>query len=143
MAGNKSNFLENAVLNHILGNTAYTAPATVYLGLWTATLSDTSAGNTAGEVSTASGSNYARKAITNNTSEWPTTSNGTKSNGNAQTFNTAGGTGWGTVTDFAILDSGTVGAGNILFYAQLNNSKVVSNGDTATFAASQITITED
>ena len=30
-----SNYLENAVLDHVLGGTAYTQPTTLYLGLFT------------------------------------------------------------------------------------------------------------
>ena len=33
-----SNYLENKVLLHVFGATAYTAPATLYVGLYTSTL---------------------------------------------------------------------------------------------------------
>ena len=49
--GSKSNYLEDALLDHVLGGGDYTRPATVYIGLWTATLDDASDGDTAGEPS--------------------------------------------------------------------------------------------
>jgi hypothetical protein len=143
VAGSKSDYLENALLNQVLGAAAFTAPGTVYVALYTAALTDASTGTSAAasEVST-SGTAYARVAVTNNTTNWPTTSTGSKSNANAINFPTATGS-WGTVTHFAVLDSATVGAGNILYWASLTSSKTIGNGDTASFAASQITITED
>lgn len=138
MAGSKSDYLENAILDGILGGGTWSKPGTVYLGLWTATLSDTSTGATAGEVS---GGSYVRKSVTNNATEWPNASAGSKSNANAQSFATASAS-WGTVTHFAILDVVTAGAGNILYWADLNASKTIGSGDTATFAAGAITVSE-
>lgn len=138
MAGSMSDFLENEVLDHILSAATYTAPATVYIGLWTSALTDASTGATAGEVS---GGSYARVAVTNNATNWPAASGGSKSNGADFTFPTAT-AGWGTITHFAILDSATLGAGNILYWADLTVSKTVSNGDIVKFATGSITITQ-
>jgi hypothetical protein len=138
MAGSMSDFLENEILDHILSAATYTAPATVYIGLWTSALTDASTGATAGEVS---GGSYARVAVTNNATNWPAASGGSKSNGADFTFPTAT-AGWGTVTHFAILDSATLGAGNILYWADLTVSKTVSNGDIVKFATGSITITQ-
>jgi len=60
--GSLSDYSEGKLLDHIF-NVQYSSVATVYVGLWTATLSDASTGATAGEVSTA-GTAYARTAIT-------------------------------------------------------------------------------
>lgn len=46
--GVASNYLSKKLLDHVFGATAFTAPATVYAALWTATLDDTSTGATAG-----------------------------------------------------------------------------------------------
>jgi len=54
----KTDFLENKIINHVLRNTAYTAPATVYAALFTATPGESSAGT---EVT---GGSYARQAAT-------------------------------------------------------------------------------
>lgn len=135
--GSFSNDLEDKVLNHVLGGGDYSRPATVYIGLWTAALSDTSTGTSANEVS---GGSYARKSVTNNSTNWPAASGGAKANGTAITFVTATAS-WGTVTHFAILDAAT--AGNILGWAQLTASKAIGNGDTASFAVGDLDVTLD
>ena len=58
--GSKSNFLELELLDHVLGNAAYTAPGTVWVALYSATPSDTGGGT---EVT---GGSYARVAVVNN-----------------------------------------------------------------------------
>ena len=135
MAGSKSNALETLLLQHVLGNQAFTAPGTTYVGLWTATLDDTSTGATAGEVS---GGAYARVAVPNSTTNWVHTS-GTIQNGTAITFPAATAN-WGTATYGAILNASS--SGTILYYWDLTSSKVIQSGDTASFAISSITITE-
>lgn len=135
--GSKSNYLELEVLDHVLGGGDYSRPATVYLGLWTAELTDASTGSTAGECS---GGSYARVAVTNNGTNWPAASGGAKSNGAAITFPQATGS-WGTATYFAILDADT--AGNILYWGQLGTSKAITSGDTPSFAIGDLDITED
>jgi hypothetical protein len=135
--GSKSNYLENEILDHVLGGGDFTRPATVYVGLWTAALDDTSDGDTAGEVS---GGSYARVAVTNNATNFPAASGGAKSNGTAISFPQATAD-WGTVTYFAILDAAT--SGNILYWGALTASKTIQNGDTASFAIGDLDITED
>jgi hypothetical protein len=135
--GSKSDYLENALLDHVLGGGDFTRPATVYVGLWTAALDDTSDGDTLGEVS---GGSYARVAVTNNATNFPAAAGGAKSNGTAITFPQATGD-WGTATHFAILDAAT--SGNILYWGALTNSKTIETGDTAEFAIGDLDITED
>lgn len=132
---NMSNFLENEILDHILSAATYTAPATVYFGLWTTTLDDTSTGATAGEVS---GGSYARVAVTNNATNFPAASGGVKSNGTAITFPTATAS-WGTVTHMAVLDAAS--NGNILFWVALGASQAIGDGTTASFDVSAFSIT--
>ena len=50
-----SNYLEDAVLNHVFGGSSYTAPTTLYVALFTSAPSDTGGGT---EVS---GGAYARQ----------------------------------------------------------------------------------
>jgi len=133
MAGSKSDYLENELLDHVLGNSAYTAPATVYVALYTVAPSDAGGGT---EVT---GGSYARVAVTNNATNWPAASGGAKSNGTAITFPTATAD-WGTVVAMAILDAAT--AGNFLYWADLTASKTVNNGDTASFAVGELDVTE-
>lgn len=130
----KSDYLENKILDHILGNTAFSAPATIYVALYTA------APNDAGGGTEVSGNGYARKDVTNNTTNWPNASNGDKSNGTAIEFAAASGGNWGTVTHFALFDAET--AGNMLYYGALTVSKTINDGDQARFTAGSLTITE-
>jgi len=133
MAG-KSDYLENKVLDFLLGGVSFTPPATVYIALFTAAPTDAGGGT---EVS---GGGYARVAVTNNTTNFPAASNGTKSNGTTITFPTATAD-WGTVVAVGIFDAST--GGNLLFWANLSTSKTIQNGDTAQFAAGSLTFTED
>lgn len=131
----KSNYLENEILDHILGGTDYTRPATVYLALFTAAPSDAGGGT---EVS---GTGYARKSVTNNDTNFPAASSGVKSLNVETDFATAGSGGWGTVTHFGLFDAAS--SGNLLFWAALTASKAVAEGDIVRFAAGSLTFTED
>ena len=79
-------------------------------------------------------------AVTNNATNWPAASGGAKSNGTDITFPTASAD-WGTCVAMGIFDAAT--AGNLLYWATLTVSKIVSNGDTAKFATGDIDVTED
>lgn len=133
MAG-KSDYLENALLNHVLNATAYSAPATLYVALFTAAPTDAGGGT---EVT---GNNYSRKAVTANTTNFPAASGGSVANGAAITFATPSGS-WGTVTHFGLFDAST--SGNLLYWGALTTSKTPGNGDTVSFAIGALTITED
>jgi hypothetical protein len=134
MAGSKSNTLENALLDHVLGGGDYTRPATVYVALFTAAPSDSGGGT---EVT---GGSYARASVTNNGTNWPAASGGAKSNGTDITFVTASAN-WGTIVAMGIFDAST--SGNLLYWADLTVSKAINNGDTAKFVAGEIDVTED
>jgi hypothetical protein len=131
--GSFTDYLENKLLDHVWGNTAYTAPATLYISLSTTTIADDGTNQTE-----PSGGAYARVAVTNNTTNWPNASGGAKANGAAITFPTATAS-WGTVIDFAIMDAATVG--NMLGYGTLTTSKTIDSGDTASFAIGDLDIT--
>ena len=134
MAGSKSDFLELKLLDHVLGKVVYTAPATVYIALYTVAPGDAGGGT---EVT---GGSYARVAVTNNLTNWPAAAAGAKANGTEITFPTATAN-WGTVVAFAILDAAT--GGNFLYWGDLTASKTINNGDTAKFAVGDLDITED
>ena len=138
--GSFSNYLEAKLLDEVLGGVAYTSEATVYIGLWTASLADDSDGVTAGE---GSGGSYARVAVTNNATNWPAAAGSPmlKSNGTAITFPQATAD-QGTVVDFAILNSAS-GAGDILGYGTLTVAKAITSGDTASFAIGELDVTLD
>jgi len=122
-----SNYLENALVNATLRNTAYTSPATVYVGLYT---TDPGEGNTGTEVS---GGSYARTAVT-----FGAPSNGVSTNSASVTFPTATGT-WGTVTHIGILDAST--SGNLLYYTALDASKAIASGDVFTISTGNLSVT--
>lgn len=134
MAGSKSDYLENKLLDHVLGNVAYSAPATVHVALYTTAPTDAGGGV---EVS---GGSYVRKAVTNNLTNWPEAAGGAKANGTEIAFPVATAD-WGKVVAFAILDAES--AGNFLYWGDLAAEKTVKDGDTAKFAVGDLEITED
>lgn len=125
-----SDYLEDKVLNHVFGGTAYTAPSTLYVALYTAAPSDSGGGT---EVS---GGSYARKSMPDMTVSG--TSPTTATNGAAVEFVTATGS-WGTVTHVGVFDAST--SGNLLGWAALTASKTVSSGDVFRFDAGDLDIT--
>jgi len=124
MAGSKSDFLENELLDHVYGNAAYSPPATVYVALFTVAPSD------AGGGTECTGGSYERKAVTNNATNWPAAVGGVKSNGVAITFVTPTGS-WGTVVAFGTLDA--LAAGNLLNWGDLTTPQAIGTGNTVRF----------
>ena len=133
--GSLGNFLENELLDHVWGNAAYSAPATIYVGLSTADPLDDGSG-----IAEPAGGSYARVAVTNNATNWPAASGGAKSNGTAVTFPKAT-AGWGVVTHFFCSDLAT--GGNMLGHGSLTASKTVDSGDTISFPIGDLDITLD
>lgn len=132
MAGSFSDFLENELLDHVFGNAAYSAPATLYIALYTDAPTDAGGGT---EVT---GGSYARKDVTNNATNFPAASGGTKSNDTVITFVQATAD-WGNIVAFGIFDASS--GGNLLAWGDLTDPKNVDNGDTASFAVGAIDIT--
>jgi hypothetical protein len=130
-----SNFLENAVLNHVLTATAYTAPTTRYLALFTNTSTNAAANLEAGtltdEIST-SGSAYARQTVT-----FAAASSGTSATNATVTFPTAT-SNWGTVTHIAVMDAAT--SGNVLFWGAVTSAKNIEISDTFQVSSGNLTI---
>lgn len=124
----KSHYLDNAVLNHVLRNTALSSPATVYVGLFTVAPTPSTSGT---EVS---GGSYARVAAT-----FGAPALGVLSNSAPVAFPTAT-LNWGTVVAVGVFDA--LSGGNLLYFGALTTSKAVDNGDTASFAAAALSITE-
>jgi hypothetical protein len=84
--------------------------------------------------------NYARVGVARGTALW-TVSTNSATNGSAITFPTCG-TAGGTATYFAVGGSLT-GTGLLLYSGSLTASLAITNGITPSFAASQLTVTED
>ena len=124
-----SDYLEDKVLDHVFGGNAYTAPSTLYVALYTVAPTDTGGGT---EVS---GGGYVRKSGTFTVSGTNPT---TASNTAAIEYPTATAD-YGTVVAVGILDASS--SGNLLAYANLTSSKVVSSGDVFRFNAGDLDIT--
>lgn len=122
-----SNYLEDALYNHVLRNTAFTSPATIRVALFTdsGSAAELEAGNLTNEVV---GNAYARQAIT-----FSAPSNGSGSNSSAVTFPTAAPAGWGTIRFTSIMDASS--AGNVLLYTQLDADVTINAGNTFQFNA--------
>lgn len=129
-------FLENELLDHVFGAAAYTAPATLYIGL--STTAPTDAGGNISEPSGAAG--YSRVAVTNNLTNFPAAVSGAKANGTAIQFPTATAS-WSTVTHFIVMDQAS--GGNMIGSGMLTNPKTIDSGDTASFAIGDLDITLD
>jgi len=122
-----SNYLENALINVTLRNTAYTTPTTVYLALYTTDPTDADTGT---EVT---GGSYARQSIT-----FGAPSNGVSTNSAAIEFPQATGS-WGTVAYIGIRDALTTG--NLLYHTPLDVSKVIATGDIFKIAIGSLSVT--
>lgn len=134
-----SDFLENALLNHVLTTTAFTQPSR-FVALFTNTSNNASANLEAGtltdEVSTA-GTGYERQTAT-----FANASGGSSSTNATITFPAATAN-FGTITHVAVMDSGTAGAGNVLFHGTVATSKTIDTGDTFQITSGNLTISLD
>lgn len=136
----KTNYLEQKMIEHVLGNISYTAPATLYFGLWINGLDDTATGSSGTEVT---GGGYGRVAVTNNTTSFGTTGvdgTGVRKNKIDITFSAAT-ENWGTVTQLGICDATT--GGNMLYYGDLSTPREILNTEIHKFSVDSITFTED
>jgi hypothetical protein len=122
-----SNYLEDALINAVLRNTAYSSPSTTYVSLHTADPTD------AGTGTEVSGGSYVRTAAT-----FGAPSNGTSTNSVAVEFPQATGS-WGTVSHIGIWDAQS--SGNMLFHTQLDNSKQIDSGDIFKIAIGSLSVT--
>ena len=129
---NITTYLENKLLDHATGRNSWTAPATTYAALFTAspTIAYTSGSTDGTEVSTTS-TGYVRKAIT-----WGAASGGIIANSAALTWSASGT--WGTVNTICIFDALT--NGNLLWFGPLSASVAMDNGDEFTIPVGQLTI---
>jgi hypothetical protein len=123
-----TNFLETEILDHVFGGNAYTAPGTLYTGLYTAAPSDTGGGTEL------SGNGYARQATAF------TVTGNTASNTSAEEWATATGS-WGTITHVGVFDAST--GGNLMAYGTLTASKTIATGDVFRIPAGDLDITLD
>lgn len=124
-----SDVLEKKLVDHLTGAASYTAPATLYLGLYSATPSDTGGGTEL------TGNGYARQAVT-----FAAYAANAAESSNAPVFTAAGGN-WANATHVGLFDAST--GGNMLWYAAMTAAEQVNDGGTITFSAGAITLSLD
>lgn len=119
-----SDYLENEILDHILGTAAYTAPTNVYIKLHTGVPGEDGTGNPAGEAT--------RKVLS-----FAAASGGVASSNAAVTWTSVSTT--ETYSHWSIWDALTVG--NCLLTGALGSSVAVTAGDNFEIASGDIDIT--
>lgn len=127
MAGSKTVYLEKKLLDHVLGKTTYTAPATFYVALSLSPFDPAATGSAMDEVTIGVGG-YARVSNTNNTTNWPNATGGNpadKTNGIDLNFGTPS-TNWGTVRSAYLCDAST--GGNALYGADFTEEQSIISG---------------
>ena len=127
--GSLSNYAELELLDHVC-NAAYSPAATMYLALCTDDPTDAGTGASMNEC--ANSGSYARTAIS-----FGAASSRRITQDADVTFPTASGS-WGTVAYWAIVDSGTYGAGNMLAHGAFSVSKSIINSNTPSVASGQV-----
>lgn len=127
--GSKSNYLENAIINHVLRHTSFTSPSAVYIGLFT-----TKAGEAGGQVEVSGGS-YARQTVT-----FGAPSNGSTSNTVAVVFPDPTDN-WGDIEGWGLFDAST--SGNLLYYADQSPVETVNTGNPVQFPIGSIVVSEE
>jgi len=123
---------ENLLLDSWFGAVALSVPGTWYASLSTA--APTEAGTNFVEPV---GNGYARVAITNNLSNFPSATSGAKTNGTAITFPESAAS-WGTITHVGFYNQAT--GGSLYFWEQLPTSKAVAANTTVYFSIGSLTI---
>lgn len=132
----KSNYLEDALINHVLRNTSLTSPTTVYVGLSTADPTEDGSG-----ITEPTEAWYDRQSVT-----FGAPTDGSSSNSAEVDYTDSGndpvdaGDDGKVVSHFFVSDAQT--AGNMLYYAALDSSKTLNTGDEVKFASGQLTISE-
>ncbi len=124
-----TNYLENAVMDHVFGAGTFSKPAGRYVALFTAAPGEAGGGT---EVSALG---YARQSAAFTVSGTAPTA---AENTSAVEFPTALAS-WGTVTHAAVFDAIT--GGNMLAYAALAEAKPISTGDVFRFPAGNLDFT--
>lgn len=133
-----SNYLLNALCQLAYGNTSFTPPATIYVGLSTTTPNPDGS-----NVSEPNINGYARVAVANDTVHWhsapaqPATGE-RQSNSQQIVFPTAAGD-WGTVISVVLYDAPS--GGNFLGYGQLATPENITAGQAYVFQPDQLTTT--
>lgn len=128
----------NRLLDYSFGNTSFSNPTNLYVGLSTTTIGNNGTGATE-----PSGGSYARVQIANNKTTFGVSSNGVLTNLITVTFPESTGD-WGTITYIFLSDQLT--GGNILYFDPVRDAsgnispRACPSGTTIYFSASGIQI---
>jgi hypothetical protein len=155
-----SDYLESGLLHHIFRGQSFPKPTNIAIALCSGVPSESSTavsnyknGGPLPELPSGNSSNqltgYARYNLGNPASQgnsvWTyalddhNAGSGLIKNTSTILFPTAL-TDWGWVSGIAIVDSGEYGTGNMLMYAQLNNPRIIYQGDSVKFDLSTLQI---
>jgi len=130
-----TNYLELKILDDLVGNTAYTPPATIYVALATdATTPDVEAGT----FTECTGGAYTRQGITG--TDWSAAASGSVSTSSNIEWTTATNN-WGTITHVVLMDAAS--GGNALIIQALASNKTVETGDTFVINSTNLQISLD
>ena len=136
MAGSKTDYMENLILNYLTGRAAL-SQLTLYMALYTVPPTDAGGGT---EVT---GGSYARKQLNTPPSTNPyfgsASANGQIANTADITFPTPTAD-WGNVTAVGVLDAAS--AGNLLLWSVIP-VKQIKSGDSVVFPAGSVVLSED
>jgi len=141
-----TNYQLNLFLNYAFGAKTTFASSTIYWGLSTALLTPDCTGTTVYESTAAT---YSRKSMVNDTNNWtaseysvyPTVSSFQYIENKLDlVFITSGANSWGVMQSIFIADSGTTGAGNILWYYNLVPTITIEADTVTTFPAGSLMV---
>jgi len=127
-----SDFLENALADHVTSKTAYTKPTNVFIALCTAAVADNDTGTT---ITEAAYGGYARQSTAG--ADWNAAAAGLANNANVITFPEAT-SGSETETDVAACDASS--AGNLLWFDVLTTALPVVTGTQPKFNATDLSV---
>lgn len=134
-----TNYLESGLLNHVFRGVAYSAPATLYIGL---TQSFVSGNIEAGTVDEPTVGAYQRQSYTSDSSNWiaPYASGSATATHNTVAIEFPVATAnIGDISGVFIADSAT--SGNILFYGALSSPRNIREGDQFVFSSGSLKVT--
>jgi hypothetical protein len=120
---NATNFLENKVVDHVLGTTSYTMPTNTFVKLHTGNPGEDAANNAAGET-------------TRQNADWSASSGGTAALSATVTWTSVSTS--ETYSHFSIWDAAT--SGNPLIYGALDSPVAVTAGGTFNLTALPVTL---
>lgn len=130
-----SDYLENAVLDHIFGDGTLTITAPTYLALCTTVPTDASTGSTIVE---ATYTGYARKSVA--AADMSAAASGSKTNSAAITFAACTASS-STIIGWALCDAATVG--NVLCWGTCTSTVISTTQTPATVAIGALVVTLD